>query len=49
MTPCGGDPGNVHAPGQSDAGVDGLIHHQLMQRGAAQTKSMSVRECGLDG
>ena len=49
MTPSRGDAGNAHAPGQPDAGVDGLIHHQLVQRGAAQTESMSVREGGLDG
>jgi hypothetical protein len=43
------DAGNLNTPGQSDTGVDGLIHHQLMQLGAPQTESMSVRECGLDG
>ena len=43
-----GDAGNANAPGQADAGIDRLIHHQVMQRGAAHAESVSVGEIGLD-
>ena len=43
------DAGNAHAPGQANAGVAGFIHHQLMERGAAQAESVSVGEMRFHG
>ena len=38
----------MDAPGQSNAGIDGVIHHQVVQSGAAQAEAVAIGETRFD-